>query len=150
MIEATHEFRLPVSPEEAFRWLSDPARDPEWQSACQETRLLNGPARPGCHYEIVFQMVGRRLAFSVEITDFEPGRHSRFAVLDGPFRYVGSYRYAEQEPGTTQVRWTFDVDPGDYFGIMPKSLLKKVLVTQVKKDSRALAERLAQASPTQP
>jgi ribosome-associated toxin RatA of RatAB toxin-antitoxin module len=150
MIKAEYTFDLPVPPKEAFALLSDPARDPEWQSACAETRLLNGAARPGCRYEITFQLIGRRMSFTVEITEFEPGHRSKFQVLEGPFRYIGTYDYTEHEDGSTGVHWMFDVEPGEYFGIMPKSLLKKVLINQVKKDSGKLAEQLTQAARTRP
>ncbi|MFZ3558351.1 SRPBCC family protein [Streptomyces sp. BH055] len=146
MIRAEHTFDLPVPPGEAFARLSDPARDPEWQAACVATRLLDGPARAGGRYEITFQLIGKRMTFTVEISEYEPGLRSRFHVLDGPFHYVGTYAYTEHPDGTTGVHWTFDVDPGDYFGAMPQSLVKKLLVSQVKKDSGKLAADLRGAA----
>jgi hypothetical protein len=143
MINAEHRFTLPVTPGEAFGLLSDPAKDPEWQSACVATRLLDGPAAAGRRYEITFAMVGRRMTFTVEIVRYEPGACSEFRVVDGPFGYTGRYAYTERADGTTDVHWTFDVDPGSYFGIMPVSLLGKLLTSQVKKDSGRLAARLA-------
>lgn len=150
MIRAEYRFQLPVPPERAFEVLSDPARDPDWQAACVSTRLLDGPPGVGCRYEITFQMLGRRMNFTARITDFEPGRHSAFAVVEGPFRYVGNYYYTARDDGTTEVHWTFEVDPGEFFGILPKSLMKKVLINQVKKDSSTLAGQLAQAAPPAP
>jgi hypothetical protein len=148
MINAEHSFDLPVAPAEAFALLSDPVRDPEWQSACVHTRLLDGPPRAGGQYEITFQMVGRRMTFIVEITAYEPGHRSAFRVVDGPFGYTGAYTYTERPGGSTGVHWTFDVDPGSYFGVMPLSLVKKLLISQVKKDSGKLAAQLtSQARP---
>jgi ribosome-associated toxin RatA of RatAB toxin-antitoxin module len=142
MINAEYRFTLPVSPKEAFNLLSDPAREPEWQSACVETKLLDGQASAGCRYEITFQLIGRRMTFTVEVLAYEPGVRSEFKVVEGPFGYLGSYEYAERQDGTADVHWRFDVDPGNYFGIMPLSLVKKLLVSQVKKDSGKLAARL--------
>ncbi|MGW9030031.1 SRPBCC family protein [Streptomyces sp. NPDC055722] len=150
MIKAEHTFDLPVPPKKAFALLSDPARDPDWQSACVETRLLDGPARAGGRYEITFQLIGKRMTFTVEITEFDPGHRSRFQVLEGPFHYLGTYDYTEHEDGTTGVHWTFDAEPGDFFGIMPKSLVKKLLVSQVKKDSGKLAATLGQTARPRP
>lgn len=150
MIKAEYAFDLPVPPKEAFAVLSDPARDPEWQGACTRTELLEGPARAGGRYEITFQMVGRKLDFLCEIDAYEPGVRSRFHVVEGPFGYVGNYEYTEREDGTTGIHWTFDVDPGDYFGIMPKSLVKKMLISQVKKDSGKLAVSMAGGTPLRP
>jgi hypothetical protein len=146
MIHADYRFHLPVTPGRAFDVLSDPRRDPDWQSACLRSSLLNGAPGVGCRYDITFQMLGRRMDFTVEITDFEPGRHSRFAVVQGPFRYIGNYYYYGRDDGTTEVHWTFDVDPGEFFGILPKSLMKKVLISQVEKDSSNLSAQLATAA----
>lgn len=150
MIKAEYAFDLPVAPVEAFAQLSDPVREPEWSSSCVHTRLLNGQPRPGCQYEITFEMIGKRMSFTVEIDEFEPGHRSRLHTLEGPFHYAGTYAYTERADGTTGVRWTFEVEAGDYFGIMPQSLLKKVLESQIKKDSGKLADRLAGAALSQP
>ncbi|MFJ4414140.1 MULTISPECIES: SRPBCC family protein [unclassified Streptomyces] len=141
-INAAYTFRLPVTPEEAFARVSQPLQDPVWQAACVDVTLLNGEPRPGGQYAITFEMVGKRMDFTVEIDEFVPGVRSAFHTLSGPFGYVGTYTYTAQGDGSTTVDWTFDVDPGDYFGIMPKSLLRKVLVNGVKKDAAKLAERL--------
>jgi ribosome-associated toxin RatA of RatAB toxin-antitoxin module len=145
MIDAEYRFVLPVPPGEAFDLLSNPARDPEWQPACVEAKLLDEQVRVGCRYEITFQMIGRRMTFTVEILAYEPGVRSEFRVLEGPFRYVGQYTYAKRPDGTSDVHWAFHVDPGDYFGVMPLSLVRKLLIAQVKKDSARLAERLRAA-----
>ncbi|KAA0929825.1 MULTISPECIES: SRPBCC family protein [Streptomyces] len=145
-VKAEYAFGLPVPPKEAFALISDPAQDPVWQAACVDVQLLDGEPRPGARYEITFQLIGKRMQFTVEIDEFEPGLRSRFHTLDGPFHYVGTYVYAENEDGTTTVHWTFEVEPGDYFGIMPKSLLRKVLVNSVKKDSGKLAAQLGQGA----
>ncbi|MFF8537582.1 SRPBCC family protein [Streptomyces sp. SAS_267] len=146
VVKAEYAFRLPVTPKEAFAQISDPAQDPVWQAACVDVKLLDGEPRPGGRYEITFQLIGKRMEFTVEISEFEPGRRSKFHTLEGPFGYVGTYDYTENEDGTTTVHWTFEVEPGDYFGIMPKSLLRKVLVNSVKKDSGKLAAQLGQGA----
>jgi uncharacterized membrane protein len=143
MIKAEYRFSLPISPREAFATLSDPARDPDWQSVCEGTKLLNGAARPGCRYEIIFLLIGRRMEFTAEILEYEPGVRSKFRSLEGPFSYIGTYIYSHRSDGTTDVHWTFEVeDPGNYFGIVPEPLVQKLLTAQVKKDTGKLAARL--------
>jgi uncharacterized protein YndB with AHSA1/START domain len=150
MFKAEYEFDLPVPPARAFAVLSDPERDPEWQSACVAARLLNGEARPGCRYEITFELIGKRMQFTVEIDEFVPGQRSKFHSLDGPFQYVGTYTYTEPVAGSTHVRWEFEVEPGRFFGITPIPLLRKVLVNQVRKDSARLADELSGARQPRP
>lgn len=145
LIEARHEFILPVAPERAFALLSDPEQDPVWQTACVSSKLLDGPPHVGGRYEITFKLIGKTMPFTVEITTFEPGVLSEFRSLEGPFGYVGSYAYTPVEDQGTLVRWKFDVEPGDYFGITPKSLVRKLLVSQVKSDTEKLAKHLLKA-----
>jgi hypothetical protein len=144
-IRAETSFTLPVPPAEAFALVSDPANDPDWQTACVYSRVVDGPPRPGCRYEITFKMIGKQMDFSVEILDYEPGIVSRFRTLDGPFGYCGTYSYTGLADAGTSVHWLFEVDPGAYFGITPTSLVKKLLIAQVKKDSTKLAGRLRAA-----
>lgn len=147
MIRAEYQFHLPVPPTAAFDVLSNPERDPDWQASCVHARLLGGALGAGCRYQVTFQMLGRRMDFTGEVTDFDRPRYSRFVALDGPFRYVGSYQYDERGDGTTDIHWTFDVDPGEFFGVIPKPLLRKILVNQVKKDIGVLSKQLAAATP---
>jgi hypothetical protein len=147
-VRAEYTFSVPVPPQEAFARISDPEQDPVWQAAVVSVTLLNGEPRPGCQYDIVFQLIGKRMEFTVEIDEFEPGRLSRFHTLSGPVQYEGTYEYTANAEGGTDVHWTFVVEPGDYFGIMPRTLLRKVLVNSVKKDSGKLATRLGQEAHT--
>jgi hypothetical protein len=142
VIKAEYKFTLPVSTMEAFYLLSDPAREPEWRTVCVEAKLLNGKAKAGCRYEITFKLVGRLIKFTAEILTFEPGVRSEVKTLDGPFGYFGRFGYTEIQDRVTQIHWQFDVDPGDYFAIIPHSLVGKTLVADVKRDSARLAARL--------
>jgi carbon monoxide dehydrogenase subunit G len=146
MIRAEYSFTLPVSPDQAFAIVSDPARHSEWMTACLRTRLLDSLPAPGHRYEITFEFLSRKMDFLVEINTYDPGRHSRFISLEGPFRYIADYRYQPQADGITEVHWTFDVHPGDFFGLTPDSLIRKFLVSQVEKDSQSLRERLIESS----
>jgi hypothetical protein len=143
LVNAEYDFTLPLSPAEAFRLVSDPVMDPVWQAACVAARRLDGSAAAGSRYEITFSLFGKAMTFTVRLTRYEPGVGSRFTVTDGPFRYSGGYEYAARPDGGTSVHWFLAVDPGSTFGLMPAALLKKMLISQVKKDAARLAARLA-------
>jgi uncharacterized membrane protein len=146
MINVEYQTNLPVPADIAFAVMSDPARDPDWQGSCLSTRVLGATLGPGCRYEIAFQMLGKRMDFVAEIIEYEPGVASRFQVVEGPFQYIGSYRYHAQADGTTDLKWTFDAEPGGYFGVLPKSLLKKAVLAQVTKDLNNLSKMLSVAA----
>ncbi|MEA5455187.1 SRPBCC family protein [Sinomonas sp. JGH33] len=143
MLHAEHTFRLPVPPAEAFALLGDPSRDDEWQSSVIRSRLLDPGPAPGSRYEIAFHMLGQDLEFVAEITAFEPGVRSGYRTVSGPFSYEGGYTYAAADDGGTDVAWHFAVDPGRFFGLLPASFMRWVLISQVEKDAHGLAERLA-------
>jgi carbon monoxide dehydrogenase subunit G len=150
MIYADHIFTLPVPPAEAFAYLSNPANDAQWQSSCVSAELLDPVPVVGCRYSIVFSFLGRKMKFTSEITVFEPDRECAFKAVAGSFFYEGRYSLRPHADGT-EVHWRFAAEPGSFFGILSTALLRKVLISQVEKDSAVLARLLtgrAAISPT--
>ncbi|HEX3783254.1 MAG TPA: SRPBCC family protein [Pseudonocardiaceae bacterium] len=148
LVEVEYTFDVPVPPKEAFALISDPRQERVWRAICVEVTPLDEVPRVGSQYEIVFEMFGKRMEFTVQIEEFEPGRSSKFRTLRGSFQYFGAYDYAAHENGTTSVRSTLNVIPGDYFGIMSHNLIYKMLVESIKQDSAKLAARLGTKAPT--
>lgn len=146
MINAEYTFTLPLAPEAAFAYLGNPANDPEWQSSCLECRMLDEPPQAGARYAIVFSFLGRRMQFQALIEHSDPvaGLHA-FRVLEGPFQYQGRYTFRPHPEGT-EVHWRFDAEPGGFFGILPVALIRKVLISQVEKDSGNLRKRFQAAA----
>ncbi|WP_242675137.1 SRPBCC family protein [Phytopseudomonas dryadis] len=134
MIRAEYQRTLAVPPTAVFSYLSDPSNDVHWQASCAEATLLDGSTSPGSRYRIRFNFLGRRMDFACRILDSHPHDLYRFEVAEGPFKYVGQYRFSTVGDGHTQLAWQFDVEPGRFFGILPVSLLRKVLISQVEKD----------------
>lgn len=145
MIEAEHTYTLPVTPAQAYACLRNPARDKEWQAACVDAELLDAVPAPGCRYRIFFSLLGRSMHFLCEIVDLQENETCLFRTLEGPFQYEAHYRLRPHAQGT-EVHWRFTTEPGRFFGILPASLLRKVLVSQVEKDALTLA-RLLSATP---
>jgi carbon monoxide dehydrogenase subunit G len=147
MIRAEYNFNLPVPPAQAFAYMCNPANDAEWQSSCVSAELRD--IRPGLasRYAIVFSFLGRKMSFQAEITEYDPPSRYAFRVHEGPFHYDGQYLFEPRGRGT-HVHWRFDADPKGFFGIVPATLLRKVLVTQVEKDVVTLSGiLLRQAEP---
>lgn len=146
MINAEYTFTLPLAPDAAFAYLSNPANDAEWQSSCLECRLLDGPPQTGARYAIVFSFLGRRMQFQavIEQSDAAAGVYA-FRVVEGPFQYQGRYTF-HPHPEGTEVHWRFDAEPGGFFGILPVALIRKVLISQVEKDSGNLRKRFQAAA----
>jgi hypothetical protein len=143
MIHAEYRYHLDVAPELAFEYLADPANDAQWQGSCLEAERLAPAPDVGTRYRIVFSFMGRRVAFVGEITQRTAPRDYAFRVVEGPFHYEGRYSLQPAVGGGTDVHWQFWAQPARFFGIVPASLLRKVLVSQVEKDVVRLRERFA-------
>ncbi len=150
MIETQHEFLLPVSPSQAFDYISNPGNDAVWQASCQTaepvgcdgaTQTASCDSALGSRYRIVFSLLGRRMAFLCEVTEHEPGKAYAFQVVEGPFRYRGRYAFVAEEPGC-KVAWHFEADPGKFFGLLPAALLRKVVLSQFEGDVKTLRQQL--------
>lgn len=60
---------------EVFARWADLGRAPEWAAAVIERRkLTEGPVGVGTKYRAVDQFLGRRIEFTLEITEYEPDR----------------------------------------------------------------------------
>lgn len=138
MIRAEYSCTLAVSREALFAHLSNPANDVLWQASCVEACLQGTTAKLGSRYNIVFSFLGRRMSFECEITCLQSPSRYGFKVLQGSFNYEGLYQL-EERPDGTRLSWQFDVEPGRFFGILPVSLLRKVLISQIEKDFSRLA-----------
>jgi uncharacterized protein len=147
MIETQYEFLLPVSPRQAFDYISNPGHDAVWQASCQTAERVDGESAAGpegglgCRYHIVFSLLGRRMAFVCEVTEHDPGKAYAFQVVEGPFRYQGRYVFSADESGC-KVFWHFAADPGKFFGLLPAALLRKVVLSQFEGDVKTLRQRL--------
>ncbi len=142
MIHADYTTIVPHPPARLYAYLSNPANERHWQSSCVDAELLGALPAPGCRYRIVFSFLGRRMPFTGEITHLEPEREYAFRVVEGPFHYEGRYSL-RPHPDGTELHWQFAAEPGKFFGVVPVSLVRKVLLSQVEKDLANLAHLLA-------
>lgn len=149
MIRAEYSRALGVPRAVLFDYLSNPTNDLHWQASCVEARLLDGTADVGSRYMIVFSFLGRRMNFECQITCAQAPALYTFKVLQGSFFYEGAYNL-EEIPDGTRLSWQFDVEPGKFFGILPVSLLRKVLISQVEKDFSRLEVLLQEPAAIEP
>lgn len=141
MIHADYRYTLPVSPAEAFAYLSNPANDAQWQSSCSAVELLAPQPDVGCRYKIVFNFLSRKMNFLAEIIERTPDREYAFKVIDGPFYYEGRYTLRPHQDGV-EIYWQFVAEPGKFFGIVPATILRKVLISQIESDVVKLRKQL--------
>lgn len=135
MIKVEYSYLVNSPVDFVFSYISNPLNDQYWQASCLRVELEEPgvPLGEGSQYAIHFQFLGRDMPFTSVITDYEPFQRYGYETLSGPMHFKGSYRFTPLGH-STQIDWTFESEPGGFFGIIPRSLLKKVLAKQVEGD----------------
>lgn len=89
----------PVAEVEAY--LLDPSNDPNWMKALTEARALSeGPVGPGYRVVRVARFLGRRMEYTLEIADYQPGHRLVMKSVGGPFPMNVTYSLEPVEGGT--------------------------------------------------
>ncbi len=142
MIKVEQSYLLPMPIEVVFAYISDARNELHWQSSCKKVETVS-PSNTGVgtRYRIYFEFLGREMEFEVEVTALVVPHHYAYNTLSGPMYYEGEYRFTPIGNGT-QIDWTFAAEPGGFFGILPRTLLKKVLSKQVETDIGRLRQIL--------
>jgi len=145
-ITIEHNYLLEASSEEVFNYLSNPLNDYLWQSSCDDVTMkdANEPLGAGVEYTIHFGFLSRKLHFQAHITTFEPNKAYGYEALSGPMPYRGHYEFTEAPEGV-QVKWFFTAIPGKFFGIIPKSLIKKTMLKKTTEDIARLQDMFRQS-----
>ncbi len=83
MASFRHTVSLPCGPEEAFPWLLEEDKVPQWTGGLEAYEVLgDGPLARGSRVRQVLTVSGQRVELELELTRFEPPREaeSHFAI----------------------------------------------------------------------
>ncbi|UOY03683.1 SRPBCC family protein [Blastococcus sp. PRF04-17] len=108
--------RRPVA--EVAAYASDPTHAPEWYvniaSVEQETPP---PLAVGSRMAFVATFLGRRLAYTYEITELVPGERLVMRTAQGPFPMETTYTWQALDAGTTRMTLRNRGRPSGFAGI---------------------------------
>jgi uncharacterized membrane protein len=137
---------IDAPPDRVWALGTDPSRYPEWQAGLVEVRDISGPLdRVGSKYTAVYQVMGRRLEGTTEVTKLEPGKliEERGSIVGGG-PAVSTIRIEPLSGGTDM---TFELDyelPGGLIGdIANKLFMERAIERQIRHSNenfKALAE----------
>lgn len=104
-------------PDEVFALWADLERSPEYSAASIERRkLTDGPVGVGTRYHAVDRWPGRTVAFTVEVTSYEPPR--RISVSWSEPMAGGWDADFEPSDGGTTLRFTTRMEPSGAMGLL--------------------------------
>ncbi len=96
------EIDRPVATVAAFS--SDPGNAPAWYVNIQSVAWRTAPTvQVGAQVDFVAQFLGRRLAYTYEIVDWEPGARLTMRTADGPFPMETTYTWTPTRAGGTHM-----------------------------------------------
>jgi uncharacterized membrane protein len=96
--------------DEVWEFLIDPDNLPVYASNIIEYELVSGDKHEvGRRSRGAVRMAGRRLEFTDELVEVEPGRRARIASVQATIPYTLTVTYDDGEGGATKVTWHQEV-----------------------------------------
>jgi uncharacterized membrane protein len=83
---------------------ADPTNAPRWYSRISSVGWRTAPPlRRGSRVDFVAHFLGRRLAYTYEVVELDPGRRLVMRTADGPFPMETTYEWSPVGDGATRM-----------------------------------------------
>jgi uncharacterized protein YndB with AHSA1/START domain len=103
-IDISTETLIRRPPEQVAGYAGDPGNAPEWYANIRSVEWLTPPpVGVGSRMAFVATFLGRRLAYTYEVVDLEPGRRLVMRTADGPFPMETTYTWEPTADGATRM-----------------------------------------------
>ncbi len=90
--------------EEVAAYAGDPTNAPEWYANIASVEWQTPPpVGIGSRMDFVATFLGRRLAYTYEVAEFDPGRRLVMRTADGPFPMETTYTWEPAGEGATRM-----------------------------------------------
>ena len=89
--------------DEVAAYAGDPGHAPEWYANISSVEWRTPPpVAVGSRMDFVATFLGRRLAYTYEVVELEPGRRLVMRTADGPFPMETTYTWEPLDDGATR------------------------------------------------
>lgn len=131
---------------EVFDFLARAENLPRWDSSILECVQLDAePVTVGTRYRGASKILGQRIEWTTEVTDFVPGRRSESKSVDGQLRFTVSFDLSAVAEGTRlRYRLVADSGLGGAFGRAMEPIIEKAQAKVVKANLATLVRLLEQ------
>lgn len=127
---------------EVAAYAGDPSNAPEWYANIRSVEWVTAPpVAVGSRMDFVAQFLGRRLAYTYEVAELEPGRRLVMRTADGPFPMETTYTWEPLGEDATRMTLRNQGRPSGFAGVA-SPVLVAAMKRANRKDLARLRERL--------
>jgi uncharacterized membrane protein len=137
-VDVEVETRIERPSELVAAFAGDPSNAPQWYANIRSVRWQTPPpATIGSRLDFVAQFLGRRLAYTYEVVDLEPGRRLVMHTANGPFPMETTYTWEPVAPSTTRMTLRNRGNPSG-FSRLAAPVMKRAVRRATTKDLERL------------
>jgi uncharacterized membrane protein len=141
-VDVEVEAVIPLPSDEVAAYAGDPTNAPEWYANIRSVHWRTPPPTAlGSKMDFEAQFLGRRLVYTYEVVDLEPGRRLVMRTSDGPFPMETTYTWEQVSGGTLMKLRNRGVPSG--FATVAAPVMARAMKNAMGKDLDRLARRLA-------
>jgi uncharacterized membrane protein len=120
-----------------FGFFTDPANDRKWRSAVKEIQS-NGPPEVGSRIrQVITGPGGRGVPADIQIIAYEPSERYAFAVVAGPVRPRGEFRFRSTDADATEVTFQLVAEMGGLKNALMGKFVQRSVLGEVANLDRA-------------
>jgi uncharacterized protein YndB with AHSA1/START domain len=124
---------------------ADPDNVPSWYSNITSVRWQTAPpVRVGSRIAFEAKFLGRQLAYTYEVTDYEPGSRLVMSTAQGPFPMQTTYTWTPEGYGSTRMTLRNTGEPAG-FGKVAAPVMATAMRRASSKDLASLRQILESA-----
>jgi len=119
--------------EQVAAFVADPSNAPRWYANIKSvTWLTPPPVGVGSRMDFVARFLGRTLACTYEVAEFEPGRRLVMHTSQGPFPMETTYAFEPVDAGHTRMRLRNRGEPAGFASIAAPAMSSAMRRANIK------------------
>ena len=141
-VDVEVEAVIPFPREEVAHYAGDPTNAPDWYANIRSVSWRTPPpVAVGSQLDFEARFLGRRLSYTYQVVDLQPGTRLVMRTADGPFPMETTYTWEAVAGGTLMRLRTRGAPSG--FTKVAAPVMTKAMKGAMIKDLARLAQRLA-------
>ena len=137
-VDVTTEIVIDRPSRQVAAYAADPSHAPKWYANIESVSWRSPPpAQVGSTMDFVARFLGRRLAYTYEITEWVPGERLVMRTAQGPFPMETTYTWQSEGPDRTRMTLRNRGEPAG-FGKMAAPVMAAAMRRANQKDLAAL------------